>query len=56
MFSSAYYKYTGNDYEYFENPVIQPITLPMKYPLFGIEDLTELVECYGTCEINGKKL
>ena len=44
------------NYEYFENPVIQPITLPMKYPLFGIEDLSELVECYGTCEITGKKL
>lgn len=40
----------------FENPVIQPITLPFKYPLFGIEDINELIDSYGTCEITGKKL
>ena len=41
---------------FYEYPVIQPMTLPAKYPLFGIESLSGLIECYGKCDITGKKL
>lgn len=44
------------DVEYFGDDTIQPITLPIAFTLFGIDNMTALTESYGDCEITGKKI
>ena len=40
----------------FSDETIQPITLPIAFTLFNVEDIGTLASYYGVCEINGKKL
>ena len=38
------------------NELIQPITLPIAFTLFNIDDVGTLTDGYGDCELTGKKL
>lgn len=40
----------------FEESAIQPITLPIAFILFSIEDIPDLIDTYGDCDVNCKKL
>ena len=42
--------------ESFNESVFQPITLPKAFILFNIDDIGDLIEAYGDCDINYKKL
>lgn len=40
----------------FDDETIQPITLPIAFTLFGVDNMADLTDSYGNCEITGKKL
>lgn len=40
----------------FSEDIIQPITLPIAFTLFNIEDMGVLSNSYGDCDITGKKM
>lgn len=44
------------NYEMFNEGAFQPITLPKAFFLFNIDDIGDLIEAYGDCDINYKKL
>ena len=44
------------NFEKFNEGVFQPITLPISFILFNIDDIGDLTEAYGNCDINYKKL
>lgn len=40
----------------FEESAIQPMVVPLAFVLFNVDNMMDLVDAYGTCDINCKKL
>ena len=49
-------RFKEKNYETFNESIFQPITLPIAFTLFNIDDIGDLTEAYGDCDINYKKL